>query len=128
VSLRRSASVAAGVLVVALALVVVGRRERMSERKSNLDGIAAVRYLVGSRIDHPVSYRVPAGLWCLIYGATGRPFAALELCVDREGRLVEAVDRRGSVPRFYSVTSEPGVADERLPLSTVNRLLAAFNR
>lgn len=124
---RRSAVIAAAVLVVAVVLVVVGRHERASERNWNLDGIAAVRYLVGAKIDHPLSYRVPAGLYCLIYGTPGRPFA-LELCVNGAGRIVEAVDRRGSVPRFYSVTSEPGVADERLPLSTVNRLLATFKR
>jgi hypothetical protein len=127
VSRRRAVVAAAGVLVVALALVAVGRRERTSERNWNLDGIRAVRLLVGARINHPLSYRVPTGLWCFIYGSSGRPFG-LELCVDRYGRLVEAVDRRGSVPRFYSVVSEPGAARQRLPPSTVNRLLAAFKR
>jgi hypothetical protein len=124
---RRSGVVAAVVLVVAVVLAVVGRHERASERNWNLDGIAAVRYLVGANLNHPLSYRVPAGLYCLIYGTPGRPFA-LELCVDGSGRILEAVDRRGSVPRFYSVTAEPAVANQRLPLSTVNRLLAKFKR
>lgn len=118
---------AAGVLVVALAFVVVGRHERASERKWNLNGIAVIRYLVGTSVNHPVSYRASPGLRCLIYKRNGRPFA-LELCVDPIGRIVEAVDRRGSVPRFYSVTSEPGVADDRLPSNTVDRLIARFNR
>jgi hypothetical protein len=127
VSLRRWLVGAVGVLVAALALVAVGRHERASEREWNLDGIAVVRYLVGAGIDHPVSYRLPVGLRCLIYKRDGRPFA-LELCVDPYGRVVEGVDRRGSVPRFYSVTAEPGVADERFASSTVDRLLAGLKR
>jgi hypothetical protein len=39
----------------------------------------------------------------------GRTYA-LELCFDSSGRIVEAVDRRGTTSKFYSLVEEPGAA------------------
>jgi len=115
--------VAVCTVFVAALLVIVGRAERASERRKELDGIALVRSLVGNKIAGPVNFRVSPDLYCLLYELRGRPFA-LELCADRYGRLVEAADRRGSVPVFYSVTSEPQVANERIDMHLVARAIA----
>lgn len=123
---RRARIAAAAVLVTAIVVVLVGRYERAAERRRNLDGIALVRSLVGSRIGHPDNYRVSTDLYCLLYAARQRVFA-LELCSDGQGRLVEAVDRRGTLPKFYSVTSEPRVAKERIDLRLFSRLIAKLS-
>ncbi|NUR74873.1 MAG: hypothetical protein HOQ28_01135 [Thermoleophilia bacterium] len=123
----RALGLAAAVVVVAVVVVIVGRAERNSERQKNLDGIAAVRTLVGSRIDRPIDYRTPPGLSCLIYRSGARAFA-LELCSDPGGRVVEAVDRRGSLPRFYSITSEPDRATLTMPPQKVQRLIKGIIR
>lgn len=117
---RRSTTVAVAVVIVAIGVVLVGRYERARERRKQLDGIALVRALVGSRIAKPDNYRVSTNLYCLLYSARGRVFA-LELCSDQYGRIVEAVDRRGTLPVFYSVTDEPGVANEHIDLRLVSR-------
>jgi hypothetical protein len=122
--------VTAACVVAALVVVFVGRRERAAERRTNLDGIAYLRALVGSSLDNADDYRVGGGLYCLLYKKGGRVFG-VELCVDRYGRLVEAVDRRGSMPVFYTVTAEPSVAPLRLDLGlvsrSINRIQAAAN-
>jgi hypothetical protein len=127
---RRTALVATACVVAALVIVFVGRRERATERRTNLDGIAYLRALVGSNVDNADDYRVGGGLYCLLYDEGGRVFG-VELCVDQYGRLVEAVDRRGSQPAFYTVTAEPSVAPLRLDLGVVsrsiNRIQAAAN-
>jgi hypothetical protein len=117
---RRRILIPVCVIVMAVVLVVVGRSERSSEQRHNLDGIAFIRSLVGTRVATPDDYRVSPDLYCLLYDSRGRVFA-LELCADQHGRLVEAVDRRGSVPVFYSVTSEPGVARDSISLGLVSR-------
>jgi hypothetical protein len=112
--------------VLAIVIVVVGREERASERRHNLDGIALVRSLVGKRIAAADNYRVSPDLYCLLYSARRRVFA-LELCSDRFGRIVEAVDRRGTLPTFYSITAEPEIANERIDLRLVSRLIAKLS-
>ena len=126
--MRRWALAGVVVVVAALVVVAIGRHERASERSYSLQGIANVRVLIGNRIGEPYDYRVGSGLSCLIYPDHGR-FFALELCIDAQGRVVEAVDRRGSVSRFYTVVDEPGVADQRLdPAFVVKRILALQRR
>jgi hypothetical protein len=124
---RRLALIGAGVVVSAIVIVVVGRFERRSEQRRNLNGIALVRSLVGAQIGKPDNYRVSPGLYCLLYGEGGRSFA-LELCDDQYGRLVEAVDRRGTLPVFYSLTSEPGIANERVDLSLVTGSISRLQK
>jgi len=119
--------VAAVVLVGAVVLVALGRIERRSEQRHNVDGIARVRALVGGNVAHPADFRQSTGLSCLLYGGPQRVFA-LELCIDPSGRLVEAVDRRAPVSKFYSVTSEPSAARQRLDPGLVARLIAELAR
>lgn len=123
---RKQTLVVLGVVVAAVVIVVVGRREHAAEQRYDLEGIAFVRSLVGARVAKPVNYRVESGLYCLLYAVRGRVFA-LELCSDAQGRLVEAVDRRGTLPIFYSVTSEPSVATERMDLRLVSRAIAKLS-
>lgn len=126
--MRRWLPLAGIVVIASIALIVVGRQERSSEEAYQLEGIANVRTLIGTRIDQPADYRYGSGLWCLIYPKGGRVFA-LELCVNGSGSLVEAVDRRGSVSRFYSVVDEPIVADTRLdPLFVREKILQLQNK
>ena len=106
---------AACVIVAAVLVVIVGRAELASERRKEIDGIALVRSLVGGKIAKPVN--------CLIYESGGRPIA-LELCADRYGRIVEAVDRRGSLPVFYNITFEPQVATEHIDMHFVAQAIA----
>jgi hypothetical protein len=114
---------AACVIVAAVLVVIVGRAELASERRKEIDGIALVRSLVGGKIAKPVNFRVSPDLYCLIYESGGRPIA-LELCADRYGRIVEAVDRRGSLPVFYNITFEPQVATEHIDMHFVAQAIA----
>jgi hypothetical protein len=116
----RRSLITAAIVVVATVIVFIGRSQRAAERHHNLDGIAIVRSLVGEQIAKPDNYRVSPGLYCLLYGVGARTFA-LELCSDPQGRLVEAADRRGALPKFYSVASEPSVANETVSTTLVKR-------
>lgn len=119
---RRTVAWAVVALALALVTVLVGRAGRANEQRKELDGIALVRLLVGKKIGQPVNYRVSTGLYCLLYTARGRPFA-LELCADPYGRIVEAADRRGSVPAFYNITFEPAIATEHIDMHLVGRAI-----
>lgn len=122
--MRRWALIGAAALVAAVVAVALGRHERTTERHYTLQGIANVRTLIGDRIGKPDDFRVGSGLSCLIYPDRGRVFA-LELCIDQQGRIVEAADRRGAVSRFYTVVEQPRVANERLkPAFVVKKILA----
>lgn len=123
---RRWVFIAATASALAALIVVVGRHEHASELRRNLEGIALVRSLVGNRIGKAVNYRVSSNLYCLLYSARRRVFA-LELCSDRHGRIVEAVDRRGTLPSFYSIAAEPRAANERIDLRLVSRLIAKLS-
>ena len=119
---RRAVVVATACALAAVVVVLVGRSERASERRRNLDGIAFLRSLVGPNLGKADDFRVGSGLYCLLYKANGRVFG-VELCADQYGRLVEAVDRRGTLPVFYTVTAEPSVAPERLDMRIVSRTI-----
>ena len=121
---RRSASaVLAGVLLVVVALVAVGRWERSRDTRRELRGFHLVQRLIGP-LDSPTlsGFRVLPAFDCLTYGRGGNPFA-LELCVDRVGRVVEAVDRRGAHRRFWSLTFEPTASTDLVDRGEVDRLL-----
>jgi hypothetical protein len=59
---------------------------------------------------------------CLVY-RRGAELLALELCVDRGGHLIEAIDRLGGARIYYDLESDPGVASIRLDRAEVNRVL-----
>jgi len=117
-------AVVAGALVVLAALVVVGRWEgRRHARKENR-GIAEIRALVGP-LDSPSldRYRLLADFSCLLYRRNGNAFA-LELCIDAEGRVVEAIDRRDRRrPRIFSIREEHSAATVRVDRAEVDRLI-----
>lgn len=81
--------------------------------------------LVG-RLDNPSlnEYRIDIDFKfdCLLYGR-GANRAALELCFDRSGRVVETVDRRSSSPKFASLREDPKASTIRFDRAEVVRLL-----
>ena len=111
---------AVGVLVV---LAFVGRSEKRSWVDSQLRGMERVVRLVGPLDQRSLTgYRVLPAFDCLVY-RRGADLLALELCVDRAGRLVVAVDRRGGARRYYDLHADPGAASIRLDRAEVDRLL-----
>jgi hypothetical protein len=122
---RRRRLVWAAVLVAALAvaLVAIGRWERSHRGRVQSRGLAHVLAAVG-RIDSPTlaAYRHFGDFDCLLYRRGRNPFA-LELCFDPAGRVVEAIDRRGSEPRIWSVRDDPTTSSVRVDRALVNREL-----
>ena len=110
---RRARRALLGLLAILVILVfglAAGRRESRNETARQLAGIDAVRAAVGplaaTRIN---AWRNDGRLVCLDYPSNGAPYA-LQLCFDRGGRLVEAVDRRGPQPVYWSVAYRPALA------------------
>ena len=117
--------VAALVIGVALLLLIpLGRWERERRADDEMRGMRTVVAAVGE-LDSPSlhGFRVLAGFDCLIYERPRNDFA-LELCVDDEGRVVEAIDRRGAGdPKIWSLRDDPSSSDLRVDRVAVNRLL-----
>ena len=104
-------------------LVVVGRLERSHEAHREADGFRIVERLIGP-LDSPSlsGYRVQPGFDCLTYRRSGNVYA-LELCVDRAGRVVEAIDRRTYDRRIWSLAFDPSRSTVRVDRVVVDRLL-----
>jgi hypothetical protein len=116
------AAVAAGALLLALA-VVVGRWEERRWVTSQVAAMKRIRAAVGPLdTSSLIGYRVLPTFDCLVYRRGKNPFA-LELCVDHAGRVVEAIDRRGAVRRYYSLRSDPAASTFRLDRKEIDRLL-----
>lgn len=118
--MRRAVVLAAVALV---ALVVVGRWESGREAVREVRGFHVVQRLVGP-LDSPSlsGFRVMPGFDCLTYRRGANPFA-LELCVDRAGRVVEAIDRRTETRRIWSLRFHPAASTDRVDRTEVDRLL-----
>ena len=116
------AAVAAGVAVLVV-LVVVGRHEGGRHARQENRKIAEIRRLVGP-LDSPAldAFRLLPQFSCLLYRRHDNRFA-LELCVDAQGRVVEAIDRRGRSPRIASLREDPSHASVRVDRAEVDRLL-----
>jgi hypothetical protein len=111
-------------LLVLGGLVLVGRSEGRRHARDQNRGIAQIRALVGP-LDSPSldRYRLLPYFSCLLYERRGNPFA-LELCIDADGRVVEAIDRRNRrTPRIYSLREAPSAATVRVDRAEVDRLL-----
>lgn len=122
---RRSViAAAAGVGVVALAgLVLLGRWEDRRNVDAQLRGMRAVAAEIGPLDSGSLSgYRVQPSFDCLTYRRGAKPFA-LELCVDRSGRVVEAIDRTGSRNRYWTLRHEQSASTFRVDRAGVDRLL-----
>jgi hypothetical protein len=122
---RRPAALAAvaGAIAVLAVLVVVGRHEGARHARHENRKIAEIRRLVGP-LDSPSldAFRLLPQFSCLLYKRHGNRFA-LELCVDGQGRVVEAIDRRGKTPRIASLREAPQDATVRVDRAEVDRLL-----
>lgn len=122
---RRRLLVAAGAALLGLLLLIpVGRWERGHRADEEMDGMRTVLAAVGD-LDSPTlrGFRVLAGFDCLLYERNRNDFA-LELCVDDEGRVVEAIDRRGGGdPRIWSLRDDPTSSELHVERPVVNRLL-----
>jgi hypothetical protein len=123
-SRRRLVLAALAALLVLLLLIPIGRWERGRRADDEMEGMRSVIAAVGE-LDSPSlrGFRVLAGFDCLLYERARDEFA-LELCVDDEGRVVEAIDRRGAGdPEIWSLRDDPDSSDVLLDRAVVNRLL-----
>jgi hypothetical protein len=122
-SLRSVSLIALCGVVAAGALVAIGRWERTHEATRETHGFRIVQRLVG-RLGAPSlsGFRVFTSFDCLTYRRGANPFA-LELCVDRAGRIVEAIDRRQFDRRIWSLRFDPSSSTVRVDRAEVDRLL-----
>ena len=119
---RLATAVVVGVAVL-VALVPLGRWEHRRELRDTIRGMERVRAAVGTLDSRSLfGYRVLPIFDCLVYRRGPNPYA-LELCVDGTGRVVEAIDRRGGTPRFYSLRAEPSASTVRVSAAEVRTLL-----
>ena len=117
---RRWGIVLAAALVVAALLVGLGRLERSRHAEEQNDGIARVRATVGPLGSSLSGFRFLARFQCLVYSRGENRFA-LELCIDRSGRIVEAIDRRSGDTEYWSLREDPELADVRVDRAEVER-------
>ena len=119
---RRLGSLA---LVVALAvvLVAIGRWERDRRAAEQSRGMRSVLDAIGP-LDSPSlgAFRVLGKFDCLLYKRGANPFA-LEVCVDRDGRVVEAIDRRDGTPEIWSLRDDPTKSSVSVDRTEVESLL-----
>lgn len=120
---RRPLLVAAAAVLVAALLVGVGRWEHDRATDEQVRGIRAVLAAIGGKIDAPTlsgfRYGPPD---CLSYH-DGTARFAYQLCFDRQGRVIESVDRTGVQPVYSSLQFEPTASPVRFPEGLVARLL-----
>jgi hypothetical protein len=121
---RRMLLTGIAIVVAALVLIAVGRFERHQEQASVNRHIEEVRAAIRPSLTRPGpdSYLYSPGRSCVLYGAAGRSYG-LELCVDPEGRVIEAVDRRGATSHFYSLVDEPRAAQLHISPILINSLI-----
>ncbi len=119
----RLALAALGLAVVLAVLVLVGRWERERHADEENRGIAAVLAAVGP-LDSPTlaAYRRLNDFDCLLYRRGANPFA-LELCADRRGGVIEAIDRRSGDPEISSLRDDAARTTVRVDPDEVRRLL-----
>ena len=122
-SRRRIALLAAAAALVLLALVPIGRWERSQRAEEQIRGMDRIRAAVGPlESDSLKAFRYLSEFQCLLYERGPNPFA-LELCVDKRGRLVEAIDRRSGEPEIWSLRDDPTRSTIYLDRREVDTLL-----
>jgi hypothetical protein len=106
-----------------LLLVGIGRWEGSRHANAENKGIERVVQAVGA-LDSPSleGFRMLARFQCLVYRRGANRFA-LELCVDRKGRVVEAIDRRSGETKWWSLREDFDAADVRVDRAEVERLI-----
>jgi hypothetical protein len=123
---RRAAAVGGAIVVAALAVAVVavvagrweGRRAAAEQNRGMRRTLAAVGALDSRTLS---GYRLLPAFDCLVYRRGANPLA-LEVCVDRSGRVVETIDRR-SGHRISSLRFDPAASAVRVDRAEVDRLL-----
>ena len=115
--------VALGAVAVALVAVAIGNWERAARGDEQSAGMRSVLETVGP-LDSPElrGFRILANFQCLVY-ERGRNDFALEVCVDPDGRVVEAIDRRDGTPEVWSLRDDPTRSDVRVDRAQVDELL-----
>jgi hypothetical protein len=103
----------------------VGRWEGSRHERAENRGIARVYALVGG-IEGPApdAFRIDQEFKfdCLLWKRGTNPYA-LELCFDRSGHVIEAIDRRSGSPEIASLREHPEAAAIRVDRTEVVRLL-----
>jgi hypothetical protein len=117
------ATLAVVALVVLAVLVPLGRWEGERHADAEVRGMSETLALIGP-LDSPTlsGYRVLPEFDCLVYRRRSNPFA-LEACVDREGRVVETIDRRSFERRIHSLREDPDESTLHVDRALVVRLL-----
>jgi hypothetical protein len=109
--------------VAVVVFVGVGRWERSTHAGEQNAGIERVRASVGALdSDSLAGFRFLVRFQCLVYERGSNRFA-LELCVDRAGRVVEAIDRRSGETEYWSLREDMELADVRVDREQVERLI-----
>ena len=118
-----AARIALAAVVAAAALVAIGRWEHARHVDREARGLRGVLAAVGSLSAPSLdAYRVSLVPFdCLLYRRHANPFA-LELCVDSEGRVVEAFDRRRGL-KYWSLREDPESSPVRVDRRMFDRLL-----
>ncbi|MGH3105180.1 MAG: hypothetical protein ACRDN6_13905 [Gaiellaceae bacterium] len=112
--------VAAAVL---LAFVPLGRWERDRRAEEQVQGMQSVLAAIGPLDNSSLAaFRHFLEFDCLLYRRARSPLA-LEICVDHEARVIEAIDRRSDEPRIWSLRDDPGRSTIRVDRAEVDRLL-----
>lgn len=124
---RRALLAAAALAALVGALVALGRWESDRAAHAEVQRMERIRALVGPRLDAPTlsNFRLEPelGFDCLIY-RVGTNEYGLELCIDKSGRLIEALDRRfGEPPRVGTLRYDHEASPIRVDRAEVDRLL-----
>ena len=121
---RRVGLIAVAATVGLILVVAIGRWERSSHADRQNEGMREVVAEVGP-LDSPrlSAFRYLVVFQCLLYRSGSNPLA-LEVCVDRNGRVIEAIDRRDDGdPEIWSLREDPDRTTVRVDRATVDRLL-----
>ena len=118
--------IGAAAVAAAVALVVAGRAESSRDVYSRNAEIARIQAIAHSGAAGPATaYRQSLGFGCLIYGTAKKPYG-IDLCVDPEGRVVEAIDRRAApVVHIGTLRFAPSDATNHEDVAAMVRLLRA---
>jgi hypothetical protein len=122
VSRRVALLAAAGVVAAAFALVGIGRWERSHRADDQNRGIRQLVDEIGPlATSRPDLFRFLPQFQCLLYPRDADRFT-LEICADPDGRVLEAIDRRGHT-RIWSLRDDPSRASVRIDRAAFDRWL-----
>jgi hypothetical protein len=122
VSRRVALLAAAGIVAATFALVGVGRWERSHRADGQNRGIRRLVEEIGPlATSKPDLFRFLPQFQCLLYPRDADRLA-LEICADADGRVLEAIDRRGHT-RIWSLRDDPARATVRIDRAALDRWL-----